>query len=80
MNRGNNMTTVALNTIRTNFNEVTVDNKVLYFSYNTLVAVSTPEGTYKTSTKYSATTTRHMNKHGLKSWKELDQQTLEALV
>lgn len=74
------MSTVSLQQLQTNFTYVTIDDKELYFSYNTLVAVSTLEGSYKTSTKYSATTTRHMNKHGLKNWKELDQQTLEALV
>jgi hypothetical protein len=81
---------MKLNPIASNMTEVTVgDNKVL-FSYQTPVAVInlTPEfhaihgtGTLVTSTHWSATTTRHINKWlGFKGAKTAPQEFFDSLV
>lgn len=48
---GANMTQLSINSIGT-----------ILFSYDTPVAAHTPEGTYKTSKKWSVTTSKHINK------------------
>jgi len=57
------------------------------FSYNTPVAGSTGEGVFKTAEKYSATTTKHINKYFREEWginplsvKEVDQAYIDSLV
>lgn len=55
---------MRINTLGANQTEVICnDGSVIFHSYNTPVAALLPSGRYvKTSTKYSSTTTRHINK------------------
>ena len=59
---------------------VTIAGKELFFSYATLVAVSSAQGQFKTSTKFSTTTTKHMSKMGVGGFQELSQEELERLA
>ena len=49
-NLGNNQAELSINSVGT-----------VLFSYNTPVAVRTPEGIFKTSKKWSNTTSKHIN-------------------
>lgn len=60
---------------------VTVNGTERLFSYKTLVGVRTPDGkTFKTSTKWSNTTTRHINKAGFGNGTPIPQEELEAML
>jgi|TARA_B000000565_G_scaffold202673_1_gene156243 hypothetical protein len=60
--------------------EVETDNARVLFSYRTPVAAYIfGEGFVKTSTWYSTTTSRHINKWGARDAKEVDQKILDAL-
>jgi len=49
--------------IASNQTELTTNGMIILFSYSTPVAAMLPSGRYvKTRTKYSATTTKHVNK------------------
>ena len=54
---------------------------VIFFSYETPVAASTPSGYIRTSQRFSATTTRHIN-----GWlseveaKEVPQETFDSIT
>ena len=56
-------------------------NRVLY-SYETPVAAWTEQGAFRTSTKYSVTTSKHINAYlgGKDVGKEVDQDWLDGLV
>jgi len=49
--------------IASNMYVKTVGNIIFLFSYDTPVAGETPNGPFRTSAKFSATTTRHINKY-----------------
>ena len=78
-----------LNPIRANMTEVTIGNKTVLFSYKTPVAarVLTENGMeyYKTSEKWSVTTSRHINQwlpkpQGEFGVEEKDQEWFDQLV
>ena len=65
---GANQTELSINSVGT-----------ILFSYDTPVAAKTPEGTFKTSKKFSKTTSKHIN-----AWAsydgEKDQEYFEELL
>jgi hypothetical protein len=73
---------MKLNQIGSNQTEITTarGNKVLY-SYETPVAAWTEQGAFRTSTKYSVTTTKHINAYlGKDVGKVVDQKFFDNLV
>lgn len=73
---------MKLKQVGSNMSEVEMGNKTILFSYSTPVAYHEEgEGYFKTSTKYSKTTSKHINK-----WlagataKEVNQEVLDNLV
>ena len=82
---------MKLKNIGSNMLEVEVNGNFILFSYETPVAGRSinqeGEGFFKTSTKYSATTTRHINKYFRNEWDingkqvaEVSQQFIDGLV
>lgn len=57
------MENVKLKILEPKFFEVTIGDKSLYFSYETLVAVRDRSAWFRTDKKYSATTSKHLNRH-----------------
>lgn len=56
---------MKLRSIKANMTELHLDNgDAVLFSYETPVAALTAEGAFKTSKKWSVTTTRHINSWG----------------
>ena len=54
---------MKLKQIGSNQAELTTNGMIVFFSYSTPVAAMLPSGRYvKTKTKYSVTTTKHVNK------------------
>ena len=71
---------MRLSPIGSNMTEVETDNARVLFSYRTPVAAYIfGKGFVKTSTWYSTTTSRHINKWGARDAKEVDQKILDAL-
>lgn len=74
---------MKINTLGNNQTEVILNcGTVVFHSYNTPVAALLPSGRYvKTSTKYSNTTTRHINKwlSGI-SAEVVDQSFIDNLI
>ena len=74
---------MKLSQIGSNQTEITTarGNRVLY-SYETPVAAWTEQGAFRTSTKYSVTTSKHINAYlgGKDVGKEVDQAWLDGLV
>ena len=74
---------MKLTQIGSNQTEITTarGNRVLY-SYETPVAAWTEQGAFRTSTKYSVTTSKHINAYlgGKDVGKEVDQDWLDGLV
>ena len=74
---------MKLSQIGSNQTEITTarGNRVLY-SYETPVAAWTEQGAFRTSTKYSVTTSKHINAYlgGKDVGKEVDQVWLDGLV
>ena len=74
---------MKLTQIGSNQTEITAakGNRVLY-SYETPVAAWTEQGAFRTSTKWSMTTSKHINAYlgGKDVGKEVDQQWLNNLV
>ncbi len=74
---------MKLRKIASNVTEITLANSVtLLFSYNTPVAVHIPgEGYYRTSKKWSVTTSKHITQWaGKKVTAEKDQSYFDALA
>jgi hypothetical protein len=72
---------MRINIIGSNQTELYLGNgTVVLFSYNTPVAARTPNGFIKTSTKWSNTTSKHINKWGGYGGKEVEQSVLDSLV
>ena len=73
---------MKLKSIASNMTELHFSSYVVLFSYETPVAAYVAgEGYYRTSAKYSATTTRHINKwlDGVKA-EEKTQEFFDALA
>ena len=74
---------MKLKIIGSNQTEITTarGNKVLY-SYETPVAAKTEQGIFRTATKYSVTTTKHINSYlgGKDEGKVVDQKFFDNLV
>jgi len=78
--------------IASNMTEVEVNGNLILFSYETPVAGRSikqyGDGFFKTSTHYSATTTRHINKYFRNEWnidaktevREMGQEFINGLV
>jgi hypothetical protein len=64
----------------TSATEVELGQSTILFSYQTPVAIQCPEGSFKTSTHYSRTTSKHINAWGAKTWSEIEQEELEKLI
>jgi hypothetical protein len=77
------MSKIQLKKLGNNETEIqTAKGDVVLFSYNTPVAAQLAEGGFiRTSTKYSVTTSKHINKwlDGARA-KEVEQSVLDALV
>ena len=79
---------LKLRQLASNMTEVEIGPYSILFSYQTPVAGHSPAmGHFKTSTKYSSTTTRHINKYFAKEWgvvggtvREVDQSIIDGLV
>ena len=86
---------MKLNNIASNMTEIEFGNGVtIFYSYKTPVAGFDPahpegvSGHFKTSTHYSATTTRHINKYFRNEWdvdaktevREVSQEFINGLV
>jgi len=80
---------MKLSPLASNMTEIEIGNKTILFSYKTPVAYRelTPEGMtyYKTACRWSATTTRHINKWLPKPQAEfltgiVEQSELDAMV
>ncbi len=72
--------------IGSNMTEIEIGDKLILVSYETPVACAIMgDGYYRTSKKWSATTTRHINKwlashQGLDESKEIPQSDLDSLL
>jgi|TARA_B100000085_G_scaffold237046_1_gene225905 hypothetical protein len=73
---------MKLNPIGSNMTEVEVNGKSIMFSYQTPVAGYDDQGAFRTSTKYSVTTSKHINKYlgGSDVGRVVDQSYIDNLV
>ena len=73
---------MKLNPIGSNMTEVEVNGKSIMFSYKTPVAGYDDQGAFRTSTKYSVTTSKHINKYlgGAGVGRVVDQSYIDNLV
>ena len=75
------MAKVSLKILGPNQTEVHLGEKVLFFSYNTVVAVYTRYGEcYRTSHKFSKTTSKHLNNWCPDKAILVPQETIEQLA
>lgn len=65
--------------IASNMYEKTISNGTLLYSYETPVAARIGDYYFKTDTKYSQTTTRHINKWNMGSPEEKPQSFFDEL-
>ena len=70
--------------IAKNQTELTLNNTIVLFSYETPVACIEDNVGYKTITKYSSTTTRHINaffvRHCITDVKTVPQQEIDNII
>jgi hypothetical protein len=71
---------VKLKIISNNATEVIIDKVTLYFSYETCVAFSSPEGRFKTEKKYSQTTSKHLGLFGAKEFTPCSDEVFNSLL
>jgi len=83
---------MKLKSIASNMSEVEINGNYILFSYETPVAGRSPfeegDGFFKTSTYYSPTTSRHINKYFRNEWdvdaktevREVSQEFINGLV
>ena len=73
---------MKLNPIGSNMTEVEVNGKSIMFSYQTPVAGYDDQGAFRTSTKYSVTTSKHINKYlgGKDVGRVVEQSYIDNLV
>ena len=69
-----------LKIIATNATEVSIDKITLYFSYETCVAFSSPEGRFKTEKRYSQTTSKHLGLFGAKEFTPCSEEVFNSLL
>ncbi len=68
--------------IGSNMTELEINGVLILFSYSTPVAGYDEEGAFKTTTHYSTTTTRHINKYlgGKEIGRKVTQQYINKLT
>lgn len=79
---------MLLNTLGANKTQITVNGHTILFSYNTPVAchisvvsnTSVTPGWYKTSKKWSKTTSKHINQWYSGEYEEKDQSFFDNLI
>ena len=78
---------IASNMTEIEFNQAVSPPYYVLFSYSTPVAGRSDVGVFKTANKYSATTTKHINKYFREEWgidplsvDEVDQAYIDGLV
>lgn len=73
---------MKLVTLAPNVHELRINGVDVTFSYETPIAVANMNGdiAIQTSKKFSATTTRHQNKHVPANWARVSQDTLEMAI
>jgi hypothetical protein len=71
---------VKLKIISNNATKVIIDKVTLYFSYETCVAFSSPEGRFKTEKKYSQTTSKHLGLFGAKEFTPCSDEVFNSLL
>ena len=73
---------MQLKRIAANQTEIVLNNgTTIFFSYDTPVAAQLPDYEYvRTSTKWSVTTSKHINKWGARDGKKVPQARLDSLV
>ena len=78
---------MKLKQIASNMTELDINGTKVLFSYSTPVAGRSDAGLFKTTEKYSATTTKHINKYFREEWgvnplsvREVDQAYIDGLV
>ena len=73
---------IEINPIGSNMTELTVAGKTILFSYKTPVAGYDDQGAFRTSTKYSVTTSKHINKYlgGKDVGRVVEQSYIDNLV
>ena len=71
-----------LKPIANNMNELVVNGVSILFSYETPVAGWDNQGAFRTEEKYSATTTKHVNKYlgGKDIGRKVSQEYINSLV
>jgi hypothetical protein len=76
---------ISLKSVATNQTELTIDDTMVLFSYNTPVAYHTPgDWARVTESKFSQTTTKHINqwlkRHELEQSMTVPQETIETVL
>jgi hypothetical protein len=71
---------IKLKVLGENQTEVEINGKYLLFSYDTLVAAQVNGTYYRTKTKHSKTTTKHVNAWCPASTWQVTDETLEDIV
>lgn len=67
---------IKIKKIANNVSEITKDNTSILYSYETPVACKGANGFFKTSTKHSVTTSKHINQWGAKYFEQKPQEFL----
>lgn len=71
---------MKVKSIGSNMTEIETTDKRVLVSYSTPVAAVVDGKTYKTSTKWSSTTSRHISKWGAKDAEEKPQEFFDNLI
>ena len=73
---------MKLKSIGSNMTELNINGVSVLFSYSTPVAGWDDKGAFRTSTYYSTTTTRHINKYlgGKNIGRRVDQEYINSIV
>ena len=72
--------TITVKPLAPNQTEVHMDGIIIFFSYKTPVACKIGDQYYRTTTKYSVTTSKHVNKWVKAPCEDVDQATFDKLV
>ncbi len=76
------MKNLQLKPIASNMTELTVGNKTILFSYQTPVAGWDDDGAFRTSKRYSVTTSKHINKYlgGKDIGRKVEQDFINEII